>query len=443
LAYAQPRHDDPDNWRVFYKRPDGTYTSKSGFPSEDAAKKWGEEQEALIGRNLWIDPRHAEVPFGVIAEEWYDAVTPRLAPGTAAKYRSHLNTHLLPQWQDWPVIMIFNGYLAIEKWVTELHEDLAESTVASIFATFSTVMNAVARTRLIPANPCYGIRVTAGAYETEYLVATPTQALRAAMRLYESLGLGGFVLCLMDFFTGARWGELVGQQAHEYDTDGRAIAIRTPLIEVVGSMTKGGRTLDDLSAAGPEPVVHQQPRRTRGRKRGRTKTPAGTRVVDLPPSIAEFYELLLANHSNVLVFMTLEGRPWRRSNFRQRYWRPAWDGVDVEFPTSPDHRPEILPWFTFHEGRHTHSTWLIEDGIPEVARRGRLGHKMKGIARTYDHVTPEMRRQILDTLEKRWQAALDGLTEKERARLESWFPHLGAAPKSGKRTEVDLQPVYN
>ena len=30
------------------------------------------------------------------------------------------------------------------------------------------------------------------------LVATPVQVLRAAMRLYVPLGLGGFVLCLMD-----------------------------------------------------------------------------------------------------------------------------------------------------------------------------------------------------------------------------------------------------
>jgi hypothetical protein len=33
---------------------------------------------------------------------------------------------------------------------------------------------------------------------------------------------------------------------------------------------------------------------------------------------------------------------------------------------------------------------LTEDGIPEVARRARLGQKMKGIARVYDHVTPAM-----------------------------------------------------
>jgi integrase len=95
---------------------------------------------------------------------------------------------------------------------------------------------------------------------------------------------------------------------------------------------------------------------------------------------------------------TPEGKPWRRSNFRQRFWRPVWDGQNPEDPCADDHMPPILPWFTFHEGRHTHSTWLVEDGVPEVARRARLGQKMKGMGRIYDHVTPIMRSQIRDTL---------------------------------------------
>lgn len=42
------------------------------------------------------------------------------------------------------------------------------------------------------------------------------------MRLYEmGLGMSGFVVCLMDVYTGARWGELVGQQWHEYDAERR------------------------------------------------------------------------------------------------------------------------------------------------------------------------------------------------------------------------------
>ena len=60
------------------------------------------------------------------------------------------------------MISIFNSYVEIEKWVSELHEDYADSTVSSIFATFSTVMGVAVRARMIPANPCAGIRVTCG-----------------------------------------------------------------------------------------------------------------------------------------------------------------------------------------------------------------------------------------------------------------------------------------
>ncbi|WP_409492841.1 hypothetical protein [Amycolatopsis sp. cmx-11-12] len=70
------------------------------------------EQEALIRRNLWLDPREAEMLFGVFAEEFMDAVGPRLEPTTLAKYRSFLDNHLLPQW---PLAGIFNSYVEIEK----------------------------------------------------------------------------------------------------------------------------------------------------------------------------------------------------------------------------------------------------------------------------------------------------------------------------------------
>lgn len=91
--------------------------------------------------------------------------------------------------------------MEIEKWVSELHDDYAESTVASVFATFSAFLNV--RARIIPASPCSGIRVTSGEYAPERLVASPVQGLRAAMRLYElGLGLSGFTLCLTDLHTG-------------------------------------------------------------------------------------------------------------------------------------------------------------------------------------------------------------------------------------------------
>jgi len=273
---------------------------------------------------------------------------------------------------------------------------------------------------MIPANPCAVVRVTSGDFEIERLVTAPVHGLRAAMRLYETgLGPSGFTLCLADLYTGARWSEVVGRQRHEYDAVTKAIRIKEPLKEVNGKVTKGG----DLAViqVAPEGPAVTTGRRKKANRSGRTKTPAGTRWVELPPSIAVFYELLMNGHDGAFVFSSAEGHPLRRSNFRQRYWRSAWDGVDVDDPQSRTHLPPILAGFTFHEGRHTHSTWMIEDGIPEVARRARLGQKMKGIARTYDHVTPVMRQQVLDGLELRWAASL---TVSERRRLVQWFPHL-------------------
>ncbi len=52
---------------------------------------------------------------------------------------------------------------------------------------------------------------------------------------------------------------------------------------------------------------------------------------------------------------------------------------------------------------------------------------MKGIARAYEHVTLEMREQILHSLEQRWHDGLAGLTPDELAQLVSWFPHLRTA----------------
>jgi hypothetical protein len=70
----------------------------------------------------------------------FAAVSPRLEPNTTGKYRAVINNHLLPQWQAWPMIGIFNSALEIEKWVSELHEEYADPTVSTIFALFSTVI---------------------------------------------------------------------------------------------------------------------------------------------------------------------------------------------------------------------------------------------------------------------------------------------------------------
>ena len=331
---------------------------------------------------------------------------------------------MLPQWSAWPMIGIFNSYIEIEKWVSELHEDYAESTVSSIFATFSTFLNAAVRARIIPASPCSGIRVTSGEYAPERLVASPVQALRAGMRLYESgLGLGGFTLCLVDVYTGGRWGELAGQQRHEYDAQKKAIGIQAPLKEAGGVLKKHGKAIGETDAVASTPPSRR--RRGAAARKGRTETPAGTRWVELPPSIAAFTNCC---STTTRIRSCSPRRKGTRGGGRTSGSGTGGEPGMASTPTTRvlmiTHRRSCLGSPSM-KGRHTHATWLTEDGVSEVARRVRLGQKMKGIARVYDHVTDVMRKQILDVLEMRWEASLLALTVTERARLTGWFPHVG------------------
>ena len=52
----------------------------------------------------------------------------------------------------------------------------------------------------------------------------------------------------------------------------------------------------------------------------------------------------------------------------RRVWRPAVDGTASTGP--------ILEGMHFHDTRHTHKTWLIDDDIPEIAQARRLGHRL-------------------------------------------------------------------
>jgi integrase len=58
----------------------------------------------------------------------------------------------------------------------------------------------------------------------------------------------------------------------------------------------------------------------------------------------------------------------------------------------------------FHDLRHTHKTWLIEDDIPEIVQAQRLGHRLPGVRGIYSHVTPAMQQRITTALQDRWRA---------------------------------------
>jgi integrase len=96
------------------------------------------------------------------------------------------------------------------------------------------------------------------------------------------------------------------------------------------------------------------------------------------------------------VFCGARGQFQRRSNFNRRTWTPAATG-------NPDKRiPPVVAGMHFHDLRHSHKTWLIEDAIPEIAQARRLGHRLPGVRGIYSHSTPAMQQRIIQSLQHRW-----------------------------------------
>ncbi|MEU8413907.1 hypothetical protein AB0C24_14050 [Amycolatopsis japonica] len=62
----------------------------------------------------------------------------------------------------------------------------------------------------------------------------------------------------------------------------------------------------------------------------------------------------------------------------------------------------VCPELTFHGLRHSHKTWLIAGGAPEIAQARRLGHHLPNrVVEVYSHVAPEVETRLLADLQRR------------------------------------------
>jgi hypothetical protein len=91
----------------------------------------------------------------------------------------------------------------------------------------------------------------------------------------------------------------------------------------------------------------------------------------------------------------------------------------------PDDDAPLACWLPVKDGltphglRHSHKTWMAEDGIPEILAEQRLGHDVPGMRGLYTHVSPRMRDDLIAALQARWEKSL-----RERASIDPRSPVL-------------------
>jgi integrase len=362
MAWVERRGD---GFRVRYRLDDGTIITENGFANETDADNRAADVESDQRRQRFTDPRLAQTTI----DEWIRAWTAAhgVSGGTWAKYDSHIRIHILTKWSGTALGEI--NRLAVKGWVNKtLRPKLGDKTVQDILILFSMILGEAVEEGLIGANPCRKLRIKFED-QPERPHASGDEVDALAGRMAPDNGL----MVITDAYTGLRWGELAGLQWIRTYLD------HDPRIEIdpkFGALHEVGGKLE----LGPP------------------KTPASVRTVHLPPFLAD--ELRAHRERNPdarFVFTGANGALHRRSNFRRRAWLPALAG-DAKLGWAP-----LNQEMHFHDLRHTHETWLIEDGVPRILRLVRLGHKRKDIDDRYSHVTDAIVEQALTGLQTRWE----------------------------------------
>lgn len=386
-------------WRVRYWKSDGKAGTVPGsFDTAEAARTHADQLNTTPPRgpaqltqepppppvavptpdHLVLQPEPEEKPEITVAawaETWWQTID--VGESTEAFYRSLLTCHILPRWGATPVDRIAAADVKI--WFNTLRPHYAAATLTSIRKLMAMVLGDAVDDGLLTTNPVRPQRRGRGRLQPrpERPWADEHQVLTIAHRVLRLANRNQCLLIITAAYTGMRWGELAGLHRDNVDLTNSRLHITTDgaLHEVNGHLSLG-----------------------------HPKTRSSVRTITLPPFLTQLLAIDLAASIRPFVFTTLRGKALRRSGFQRGLWAPAVRGGNH----AQEHWAPMLPALTFHGLRHSHKTWLIEDGIPEVAQARRLGHAMQDkIDDVYSHVATSVEERLLAALEARWQRSLD------------------------------------
>lgn len=367
------------SYRVRYA-VEGKVRSVSGFVSRREANDYALDVESDRRRGRWIDPAAGRVTVGEWAGRWLGTLD--LDTRTVENYGHRIRRHIEPRWGAVPLRDVTTSAVTI--WRNELLDWLAPGTVRGVVTVFSMMVDDAVDERLIAANPVRRRRRRGrrhrGCPPREKVWAEPEQVLRVADQATLLGGYGCGLLVITAGWTGARWGELAGLQRDNVDLRRRRLRID----RYVGCLHEGSHSL----WLGPP------------------KTLSSAREILLPPFLVRLLRDYLVTTEGQIVFTSPEGHWLRRSCFDRRVFRPAADG-NADVGNARVRTEPVIPGLTIHGLRHGHKTWMIADGIPEIAQAVRLGHHIDDrVAEIYSHVAPEVERRLLRGLERRWRQAV-------------------------------------
>lgn len=218
MGFAEKRGD---YFRARFKIGSGKYgTVKDAtgatvrFAKKRDAEKAANDEEAKIRAGNWKDPSAGRITLAEFAGRWYAGLD--LAASTMQNYRRHLEEHILVEFGETALADILAA--DVDAWEKkERDAGYAASSAKTWRTTLHVLLEDAVEAGLISRNPAAkrrGKGKRAGRSQhrgPEKAVVGPLEALLAAERAaLLSNRPDEFVLLTTKFYTGMRWGELLG-----------------------------------------------------------------------------------------------------------------------------------------------------------------------------------------------------------------------------------------
>ncbi|MBP2266400.1 integrase [Pseudarthrobacter sp. PvP004] len=287
----------------------------------------------------------------------------RPSSGTVKTYQTMLDLHVKKVIGHVPVDKL--DYRLIAYWVKSMMaKGRSPKTIKNVHGLISASMNTAEMLGCITRNPCRGVQLpSVEKAEDEMMFLT-----HAEFGLIMD-GIGERYRDFTNFLvmTGTRFGEATALTVADIDLLGKPATAR-----INKAWKRDGQNQFYI---------------------GPTKTGAGKRTIGLNPALVELLIPLVAGRpSSDLLFTTPKGERIVHKLFWHHYWMPA---VKAAQARGLRKNPRI------HDLRHTHASWLIQDGVPIFTISRRLGHaSIKTTEQVYGHLMPEALQVGADATER-------------------------------------------
>lgn len=314
---------------------------------------------SVVNQKLTPAPAPDALTLRRLFEHHLERLT-RPTEGTIAGYRRLFNNRINDEFGD----MLADEFTdeVISRWVKErMASGVTRKTMANTTGLLSSAYKTAMRHGLVALNPFEFIELPSDnrpGRRAVFLTKKEFDLLFARMNpWYRNM-------VETDLNTGLRFGEITALNRGDLLLDEKI-----PIINVDKAWKEDGR---------------------RHKFIGTPKSATGVRTVSITEALVKMLEPL--KDRNGLLFTTLRGAPITSKVFHRDAWQKAVTAAKED---------GLRKTPRFHDLRHTHASWLLQEGVPIFVVSRRLGHASVDVTtKLYGHITPEGHRRAVRGLER-------------------------------------------